>query len=109
MEAGNCILRGICEPVYTLGLCGKIGPGLNGVESACLLDRNHEGEHGWERLDGRRWYWAIFSDDHILGSHELKCNIETQWYDTLKEAQSQMRNFDHETHRIHGVLRGEDD
>jgi hypothetical protein len=55
------------------------------------------------------WYWAVFRDDHVLGSTSLRCEIVTQWFDTVDEAQSQMQRFDRDTHRIHGVLRSDND
>lgn len=55
-----------------------------------------------------QWYWAIFKD-HVPKVSSLGCSLMTQWFDTLEEAKSQMRNYDRQYHRIHGVLRSDGD
>ena len=95
---------------------------LNHVAIRCQHRENPGREMRAEKLEicsvegevaerkGLHWYWAVFRDDHKLGSNELKCEIVSQWFDNIKDATKLIStHYGYEDHRIHGVLRNDDE
>lgn len=61
-------------------------------------------------MQGHRWYWAIFEDEQPpKGDNTIRGELVSQWFDTIEEAQRAFRRYGYMDHRIHGVLRGDDD